>query len=95
MNIIPLGDNVVIQNMEPDETTAGGIVLPDAARERSSEGRIVSVGTGRTLADGSLAPLQVSEGDRILYSRWSGTEVNINGKDLLILRESDILAVLT
>jgi len=95
MKITPLGDKVVIQRVEPEATTAGGIVLPDAAREQSSEGRIVSVGSGRVLPDGTLVELQVSEGDRVLYSGWSGTEVNIDGHDLLILSESDILAVLS
>lgn len=95
MKITPLGDKVVIQRVEPEATTAGGIVLPDAAREQSSEGRIVSVGSGHILPDGSVAALQVSDGDRVLYSKWAGTEVQIDGDDLLILNESDILAVIS
>jgi len=93
MKIIPLGDKVVVQPIEAEETTAGGIVLPDTAREQSSEGRIVSVGSGWLLPDGGVAELQVSEGDRVLYSRYAGTDVDCDGDELLILSESEILAV--
>lgn len=94
MKIVPLGDKVVVQTIGAEEKTAGGIVLPDAARERPSQGRIVSVGSGRVLSDGQRTALQVTEGDRVLYSRFAGTEVNCDGEELLILSESDILAVI-
>lgn len=94
MKIIPLGDKVVVKHLEAEETTPGGIVLPDTARERPSEGRIVSVGSGRVLADGRRVDLQVNEGDRVLFSRYAGTDVDVNGDELLILNEADILAVL-
>jgi len=95
MKIIPLGDKVVVKHLEAQETTAGGIVLPDTARERSSQGRIVSVGSGRTLGDGQHSELQVNEGDRVLFSSYAGTEVEVDGEELLILSESDILAVMS
>lgn len=95
MKVIPLGDKVVVQRVEAEETTPGGIVLPDAARERPAEGRIVSVGSGRTLPDGTLSELQVNEGDRVLFSSYAGIDVNINGDDLIVMNESDILAVLS
>ena len=95
MKIIPLGDKVVVKHLEAEETTAGGIVLPDTARERPSQGRIVSVGNGRILPDGQRSELQVNEGDRVLFSSHAGTEVAVDGGDLLILNESDILAVMS
>ena len=94
MKIIPLGDKVVVKHLEAEETTAGGIVLPEAARERPAEGRIVSIGSGHTLADGRHVGLQVNEGDRVLFSSYAGTEVAVDGAELLILNEGDILAVL-
>jgi chaperonin GroES len=94
MKIIPLGDKVVVKHLEAEETTAGGIVLPDTVRERPAQGRIVSVGSGRTLADGRHVDLQVNEGDRVLFSGYAGTEFAVDGDDLLILNEADILAVL-
>ena len=95
MKVIPLGDKVVVKRVEAEETTAGGIVLPDAARDKPAEGRIVSVGDGITLPDGSRADLQVSEGDRVLFSSFAGTEVGLEGEELLVMSESDILAVLS
>lgn len=95
MKVIPLGDKVVVKRTEAEETTAGGIVLPDSARDKPAEGRIVSVGDGITLPDGSRADLQVSEGDRVLFSSYAGTDVDIDGEDLLVMSESDILAVLS
>ena len=94
MKVIPLGDKVVVQRVDAEETTAGGIVLPDAARAKPAEGRILSVGDGRSLPNGEYADLQVSEGDRVLFSSYAGTEVNIDGEELLIMNESDILAVM-
>ena len=93
MKIVPVGDKVVVERMEAAEKSAGGIVLPDAAREQTTEGRIVSIGDGVSLPDGSRAAFQVREGDRVLFSGYAGTEVNIDSKELLVLSESDILAV--
>ena len=93
MKIVPVGDKVVVERMEAAEKSAGGIVLPDAAREQTTEGRIVSIGDGISLPDGSRAAFQVREGDRVLFSGYAGTEVNIDSKELLVLSESDILAV--
>lgn len=94
MKVVPLGDKVVVKRMEAEETTAGGIVLPDSARERPQQGRVLSVGDGRLLSDGERASPQVSEGDRVLFSSYAGTEVEVDGEDLLIMGEDDILAVL-
>ncbi|WP_167630517.1 co-chaperone GroES [Listeria valentina] len=89
----PLGDRVVIEVIEAEEKTASGIVLPDSAKEKPQEGKVVAVGSGRVLDNGTKEPLEVKEGDRIIFSKYSGTEVTYEGKDLLIIRESDILAV--
>lgn len=95
MKIVPLGENVVVRPIEPEEVTAGGIVLPDSARERPRQGRVLSVGDGKLLEDGSRAAHDVSEGDRVIYSQYAGTEVEVEGEELLILREEDILAIVT
>lgn len=94
MKIVPLGENVVIQRLSAEEKTAGGIVLPDAAREKPQQGRVLSVGDGRLLADGSRASPQVSEGDRVVFSSYAGSEVVVDGEELLIMSEEEILAVL-
>jgi chaperonin GroES len=94
MRIEPLGDKVVVKRTEAEEMTSGGIVLPDAAREKPQQGRVLSVGSGRLLEDGSRGKLQVNEGDRVLFSSYAGTEIDIEGGKLLIMNESDILAVL-
>ncbi|BFT75387.1 MULTISPECIES: co-chaperone GroES [Bacillales] len=91
--IRPLGDRVIIEAVAKEETTASGIVLPDTAKEKPQEGKVVAVGAG-ALKDGVRVPLEVSEGDRIIFSKYAGTEVKYEGRELLILRESDILAVL-
>ncbi|ALX49124.1 co-chaperone GroES [Lentibacillus amyloliquefaciens] len=91
--IKPLGDRVVIELVEQEETTASGIVLPDSAQEKPQEGSVVAVGSGRTADNGEKVALEVKEGDRVIYSKFAGTEVNYSGKEYLILRESDILAV--
>ena len=93
MRIEPLGDKVVVKRTEAEETTAGGIVLPDSAREKPQEGRILSVGNGKLTETGKRSELQVSEGDRVLFSSYAGTEIEIDGSQLLIMSESDILAV--
>jgi chaperonin GroES len=91
--IRPLGDRVVIEPVAKEETTASGIVLPDTAKEKPQEGKVVAVGSGH-LKDGARTPLEVKEGDRVLFSKYAGTEIKFEGKELLIMRESDILAVL-
>ena len=93
MKVVPLDDKVVIKPFESDAMTTGGILLPDAAREKPQQGRVLSVGDGRLLSSGSRVPHQVSEGDRVLFQRWAGAEVEINGQELLILNEDEILAI--
>jgi len=93
MKVVPLGANVVVRRMESEETTAGGIVLPDSAQEKPKQGRVLSVGDGHVLKDGSKAPLSVKEGDQVIFSSWAGTEIDVEGEQLLIMAESDILAV--
>ncbi len=94
MNIVPVGDKVVVKPLDVEETTAGGIVLPERAREVPLQGKVLSVGDGRLLADGRRAEHQVHEGDRVVYRNYAGTEVVIDGEELLILREADILAIM-
>ncbi|HEY0827073.1 MAG TPA: co-chaperone GroES [Bacilli bacterium] len=91
--IKPLGDRVLIEASAKEETTASGIVLPDTAKEKPQEGRVVAVGNG-ALKDGERIPLEVKEGDKIIFSKYAGTEVKFEGRELLIMRESDILAIL-
>ncbi|KHF38602.1 co-chaperone GroES [Halalkalibacter okhensis] len=90
----PLGDRVVIELVESEEKTASGIVLPDSAKEKPQEGKVVAVGTGRVTDNGERVALEVSEGDAIIFSKYAGTEVKFEGKEYLILRESDILAII-
>ena len=94
MAIQPLGDRILVKLMEQEEKTTGGIILPDTAQEKPQEGKVMAVGKGRTLEDGTLKALEVKVGDTVLFAKYSGTEVNDQDKDLLILREDDILAVL-
>ncbi len=94
MNLRPLHDRVVVQPLEEEEKTAGGIIIPDSAKEKPMQGKIVACGPGARGEDGKLVPLDVKKGDRVLYGKWSGTEVRIEGKDVLIMRESDIMGVL-
>ncbi|QPC48208.1 co-chaperone GroES [Mangrovibacillus cuniculi] len=89
----PLGDRVVIELVETEEKTASGIVLPDSAKEKPQEGKVVAVGTGRVLDNGERVALEVAEGNRIIFSKYAGTEVKYEGNEYLILRESDILAI--
>ncbi|KIL48342.1 co-chaperone GroES [Jeotgalibacillus campisalis] len=89
----PLGDRVIIELVESEEKTSSGIVLPDSAKEKPQEGRIVAVGTGRVLENGETVALEVSVEDRIIFSKYAGTEVKYQGNEYLILRESDILAI--
>jgi chaperonin GroES len=90
----PLGDRVVIELVESEEKTASGIVLPDSAKEKPQEGKVVAVGTGRVLDSGEKVALEVAVGDRIIFSKYAGTEVKYEGTEYLVLRESDILAVI-
>ncbi len=94
MKLVPLGEKVVVKRLAAEETTAGGIVLPDTAQERPRQGRVLSVGDGRLLPDGARAAHQVSEGDRVVFGSYAGTEVEVHGETLLILSEDDILAVM-
>ena len=93
MNIQPLGDRVVIKPLKAEERTKGGIILPDTAKEKPQEGEILAVGPGRRDDTGKLIPMDVKKGDSILYAKYAGTEVKIEDKKLLILKESDILAI--
>ena len=90
----PLGDRIVIELVESEEKSAFGIVLPDSAKEKPQEGKVLAVGTGRVLDNGSRVELDVTEGDKIIFSKYSGTEVKYQGNEYLILRESDILAII-
>jgi len=94
MALRPLHDRVLVRRVEAEEKTAGGIIIPDTAKEKPQEGEIVSVGTGTKAEDGKVTPLDVKAGDRILFGKWSGTEVKVDGEDLLIMKESDILGVI-
>tara|TARA_B100002052_G_C15313496_1_gene346491 strand:- start:163 stop:450 length:288 start_codon:yes stop_codon:yes gene_type:complete len=94
MRLEPLGDKVVVKRLEAEEKTAGGIVLPDSAQQKPQQGRVLSVGDGRMLADGTRSATQVQEGDRVLFGSYAGTEVSVDGEDLLIMSEDDVLAVL-
>ena len=90
----PLGDRIIIELVEVEEKSQFGIVLPDSAKEKPQEGKVVAVGTGRVLDNGTRVELEVKEGDTIIFSKYSGTEVKYEGKEYLILRESDVLAIL-
>ena len=89
----PLGDRVLVKRVEEESKTKGGIIIPDTAKEKPQEGEVVAVGPGARDDNGKLQPLDVKAGDRILFGKWSGTEVKIDGKDLLIMKESDVLGV--
>jgi len=91
--LIPLGDRVLVERTEAEEKTAGGIVLPDSAKEKPIQGKVVAVGEGRRAEDGKLVPLQVKKGDTILFGKYSGTEVKIDGDEYLIMKEDDVLAI--
>ncbi|MBO4852245.1 MAG: co-chaperone GroES [Schwartzia sp.] len=92
--IKPLGERIVVKVKEKDMTTASGIVLPDTAKEKPQEGEVVAVGTGKMLECGKVAPMEVKKGDRVLFAKYSGNEVKVDDEDYLIIRQSDILAVL-
>ena len=90
----PLHDRVLVRRIEAEEKTAGGIIIPDTAKEKPSEGEIVAVGSGTRAEDGKVTPLDVKAGDRVLFGKWSGTEVKLDGEDLLIMKESDVMGVI-
>jgi len=94
MTFRPLGDRVLVKRVEEEEKTRGGIIIPDTAKEKPQEGEVVAVGPGARDDSGKVQALDVKTGDRILFGKWSGTEVKLDGKDLLIMKESDILGVL-
>lgn len=94
MKFRPLHDRVLVERVEQEEKTAGGIILPDTAQEKPMEGRVKAVGSGSKAEDGTVTPLDVKKGDRILFGKWSGTEVKVDGVDLLIMKESDILGII-
>ncbi|SPD72720.1 chaperone Hsp10, affects cell division [uncultured Desulfobacterium sp.] len=93
MKIKPLHDRVIVKRIEEEEMTKGGIIIPDSAKEKPAEGKIIAVGDGKVLEDGSRQPLEVKEGDRVLFGKYAGTEVKINGEEHLIMREDDIIAI--
>jgi chaperonin GroES len=94
MTFKPLHDRVVVRRVENDEKTSGGLIIPDSAQEKPAEGEVVSVGNGAIDEKGTRMPMDVKAGDRILFGKWSGTEVKINGEDMLIMKESDILGIM-
>lgn len=94
MSFRPLHDRVLVRRVEAEEKTAGGIIIPDSAKEKPAEGVIVSVGSGARAENGTITPLDVKAGDRVLFGKWSGTEIKVAGEDLLIMKESDILGVI-
>ena len=94
MNIRPLHDRVLVRRIEQDQKTAGGIIIPDTAQEKPQEGEVVAAGSGGRSEDGKVTPLDVKAGDRILFGKWSGSEVKVEGEELLIMKESDIMGVI-
>ncbi|MGL4553248.1 MAG: co-chaperone GroES [Gemmataceae bacterium] len=93
MKVVPLNDKVLIKRLEAEDKTAGGIILPDSAKEKPKQGKILAVGAGKRLDDGKLAPFQVKVGDTVLFTSYAGTEVKIDGDELMLMTEEDILAV--
>lgn len=94
MKFRPLHDRVVVEPLEADDKTSGGIIIPDTAKEKPMQGKVIAVGPGARGEDGKVSPLDVKKGNTVLYGKWSGTEVSVEGKDLLIMRESDIMGIL-
>ena len=93
MKVRPLHDRVIVKRIEEDEVTKGGIIIPDTAKEKPIEGKIVAVGNGKVLDDGKKLPLEVKKGDRVLFGKYAGTEIQIDGEENLIMREDDIVAI--
>lgn len=94
MNLTPLYDRVIVRPSEPEEVTKGGIIIPDTAKEKPMQGEVVAVGSGKVTEDGKVLPLSVKVGDKVLYGKYAGTEIKIDGEDYLIMRESDIFAII-
>jgi chaperonin GroES len=95
MSFRPLHDRVLVRRVEAEEKTAGGIIIPDSAKEKPAEGIVVAAGAGNKAEDGKVTPLDVKAGDKVLFGKWSGTEVKLDGEDLLIMKESDILGIIS
>ncbi len=95
MKIKPLGDKIVVERLEAEEKTSGGIVLPDTAKEKPKEGKVIAVGEGKLLENGKRAGFQVKKGNRILFSSYAGTEITVDGKEYLVMSEEDVLAVIS
>jgi chaperonin GroES len=93
MTLTPLHDRVIVKAAEPEEVTKGGIIIPDTAKEKPMQGSVIAVGNGKIAENGTVTPLQVTIGDKVLYGKYAGTEVSIDGEDFLIMRESDIFAI--
>jgi len=93
MNVRPLHDRVIVKRVEEEERTAGGLIIPDTAKEKPQQGKVIAVGKGRILENGDVVPLVVKEGDRVLFSRYAGTEIKLDGEEVLVMREDDILAI--
>ncbi len=93
MKFRPLHDRVLLRLIEQEEKTAGGIIIPDSAKEKPMEGEVVAVGTGHVNDNGDVRPLDVTEGDRVIFSKWAGTEVAVNGEELMVMKESDIIGI--
>ncbi len=94
MNFRPLHDRVLVRRLEEEEKTSGGIIIPDTAKEKPMEGEIIAIGSGSRSEDGKVTPLDVKKGDKVLFGKWSGTEVKINGEELLIMKEADIMGII-
>jgi chaperonin GroES len=94
MKVVPLHDRIVVSRIESEEKTAGGIIIPDTAKEKPQEGKVVAVGPGKRDKDGKLIPLDVKAGDRVLFAKWAGTEFKLDGKEHMIMKEDDILGVI-
>jgi chaperonin GroES len=94
MKIKPLGDKILVERLEAEEKTSGGIVLPDTAKEKPKEGKVIAVGEGKLLDSGDRAPFQVKKGDQILFSSYAGTEITVDGKEYLVMAEEDVLAII-
>ncbi len=94
MNLRPLHDRVLVRRLEEEEKTPGGVIIPDTAKEKPMQGRVLAVGAGARGEDGKLHPLDVKKGDKILFGKWSGTEVKVDGEELVIMKESDIMGII-
>lgn len=95
MSFRPLYDRIAVEPIQQEEKTAGGIIIPDTAKEKPMQGKVIAVGTGTKREDGSITPLEVKVGDKVLYGKWAGTEVKIDGHDMIIMKESDVMGVIS